>query len=281
MDAGCLYVVATPIGNLEDITARAVRILSEVHVIAAEDTRHSRRLLDHFGILTPVRSYHEHNEAVRTEEFVAALAEGKNIALITDAGTPCISDPGYRIVHEARKAGFPVAAIPGPCAVTAALSVSGLPTDAFTFHGFFPRKPGDANRLMDKMTEWSTTHIFYESPNRLTATLGRLADAFPDAPVVVARELTKKFEEVVSGTAGSVQEHFNHARPRGECVVLIHTESADPGASLDDEAIRAQVADLMASENLSQRDAIRRVSQMLHVPRNRVYAAATRSPWNR
>lgn len=273
MEAGCLYVVATPIGNLEDMTARAVRVLRDVDAIAAEDTRHSRRLLDHYGISTPVTSYHEHNEEAKAAALVESICQGRRVALISDAGTPCVSDPGYRIVRAAREAGLHVIAVPGASAVVAALSICGLPSQPFTFHGFFPRKAGQAADALTLVAAAGGTHCWYESPNRIARTLDRLADALPEAEVCVARELTKVHEEVVWGSALDVARQFGDREVRGECVIVLHA-AREASPAPDDDAIREAVEHAMDECNLSRRDAVRRVAEELGLPRNRVYQAA-------
>jgi len=277
MPHGQLYVVATPIGNLEDISARALRVLREADLIAAEDTRHSAKLLDHFGIHTPLMSYHEHNETARAEELVAALRTGKNIALITDAGTPCISDPGYRVVRAAHEAGISVMTVPGPSSVVAALSISGLPTDRYTFHGFFPRKHKHVDELFDLIRNVGGTHIFFEAPSRLLSTLAELNQALGSVECCVARELTKMFEEAVPGSPSELIDYFSTAPVRGECVVMVHVphDAAHDAARYTPEIIQEKVQEAMAREGLSRRDAIRQVAGELHLPRNVVYAAAT------
>jgi 16S rRNA (cytidine1402-2'-O)-methyltransferase len=275
MPAGRLYVVATPIGNLEDITARALRVLREADLVAAEDTRHTGRLLGHFGITTPLTSYHEHNEQDKAEALVLALEEGHSVALVSDAGTPCISDPGYRVVRAARERGIPVEAVPGPSALTAALSVSGLPTDRFTFHGFFPRKASQAARLLDEARALGGTHVFYEAPGRLTATLRLLADALPDCEAAVARELTKRFEELACGAPSELLAAYAERAVKGECVVLVHTGAGEnAGGALTDADLRDLVEERLSGADVSRRDAVKAVAEATGVPRNRVYAAA-------
>ena len=230
--SGTLYVVATPIGNLEDITLRALRILKEVALIACEDTRRTRTLLSHFGVHVPVTSYFEHNKRVKGEVLLRALREGKSVALVTDAGTPGISDPGFLLVKEARAAGIPVTPIPGPSAVIAALSAAGVPADRFVFEGFLPAKPGRRLNRLRALRELETTVVCYESPHRILATLEAIADVFGEAPVVVARELTKQFEEIVEGTAATLRERFAQGTARGEFTVVIpYTKAtcASPG----------------------------------------------------
>ncbi len=274
---GQLFVVATPIGNLEDISPRALRVLGEAGLVAAEDTRHSKRLLDHFAIGTPLISYHEHNETQRTERLLGELRSGRDVALVTDAGTPCVSDPGYRIVRAAHDHGIPVVCVPGPSAAIAALSVSGLPNGHVVFRGFFPRKAGEGRKALAQVRGSGATYVFFESPNRLVATLKRVAEELPQAAVCVARELTKVFEEVASGTASELAEHFGAGRVRGECVVLIHAseEEADTHEYTPEE-LRNLVEEMMAREGLSCRDAVRRVAAELSVPRKAVYAATVK-----
>ena len=218
MNLGRLYVVATPIGNLEDISARALRVLREVDLIASEDTRHSRRLLDHYGITSSLTSYHEHNEALKTGMLLSVLEAGRDVALISDAGTPCISDPGYRIVRAARERGIAVVSVPGPSALAAALSVSGLPTDRVTFHGFFPRRAGQADEVVKLIETLGGTHVFFESPHRLVGSLETMAARLPKAQACVARELTKVFEEVQLSTPKELAEKFAESGVKGECV---------------------------------------------------------------
>lgn len=278
MGAGCLYVVATPIGNLEDISAHALRVLREVDLIAAEDTRRSKKLLSHYDIKTPLTSYHDHNETAKAEVLLGELDGGRNVALMADAGTPCVSDPGYRVVRAAHERGIRVASVPGPSALVAALAVSGLPSDRFTFHGFFPRKQGDANKVLVRIAGSGGTHLFFEAPRRLVRTLDRIATAISEAEVCVTRELTKMFEEVFVGSPREVCEHFAAAPVRGECVVILHTsahaEVVPTAAELLDRVDAA-----MESEGLSRRDAIRRVAAELNLPRKQVYAAAKEVPW--
>lgn len=203
---GTLYITATPIGNLEDITYRAVRTLREVDRIACEDTRHSRKLLNHFAIEKPLVSLHDHNEEGRTEELLRRLGEGESIALISDAGTPLISDPGFRLVRAAAAAGIRIVPIPGASAAIAALCVSGLPTDAFHFGGFLPVKKMQRRKLLEGLRGDETTHIYYEAPHRIRETLDDIHEALGDRPVVVARELTKLHEEILRGTASGIAD---------------------------------------------------------------------------
>jgi len=216
-----LYLVATPIGNLEDITARALRVLRECDVVAAEDTRHSGRLLKHFDISKPLLSYFQFNEAKRAEEILARLARGEKVALITDAGTPGVSDPGERVVKAAIAAGFRVEPVPGPCALIAALTASGLPTEEFHFIGFLPHKSGQRRKQLEALQVFSGTLVLYESPYRIEKLLTELADVFPKRQVVLARELTKKFEEFLRGTPAELLEVLEKRSLKGEFVVLV------------------------------------------------------------
>jgi 16S rRNA (cytidine1402-2'-O)-methyltransferase len=216
-----LYLVATPIGNLEDITLRALRVLKECDVIAAEDTRHSGNLLRHFGIFKPMLSYFQFNEAKRSEEILERLGRGQKIALVTDAGTPGISDPGARVVHAALAAGYRVESVPGPCALVAALAASGLPSDEFHFVGFLPHKSGQRRNRLTALQAVPGTLVLYESPYRVTKLLGELADLYTDRIVVLARELTKKFEEIQSGKPAELLARMEKLKPRGEFVVLV------------------------------------------------------------
>lgn len=219
--AGTLYIVATPIGNLEDMTFRAVRILQEVDLIAAEDTRHSRKLLSHFGITTALTSYYDHNQSLKGERILETLRDGRQVALISDAGTPCISDPGYQLVRDALAAGITVVPVPGACAAITALSVAGLPTDSFTFAGFPPNKEGKRRSFLASLAAAHGTLVLYEAPHRLTETLSDIADILGDRQVVVTRELTKLYEECLRGTAREVRERAREGRERGEMVILI------------------------------------------------------------
>ena len=223
---GTLYLVATPIGNLEDITLRALRVLKECDVVAAEDTRHSGQLLKHFGIAKPMLSYFQFNEAKRSEEIIARLQRGEKVALITDAGSPGISDPGERVVSAARAAGLRVESVPGACALIAALTASGLPTDEFHFIGFLPHKSGQRRNQLEALKQFAGTLALYESPYRIGKLLGELNEVFPERQVVLARELTKKFEEFLRGTPAELIELTKKRSLKGEFVVLV---AADTG----------------------------------------------------
>lgn len=219
--SGVLYVVATPIGNLEDLGPRALRTLREVDLIACEDTRRTRILLARFGVATPVTSYFEHNKLQKGRQLLRLLAEGKSIALVTDAGTPSVSDPGFLLVKEARAAGAQVVPVPGPSAVIAALSAAGIPADRFVFEGFLPAKAGRRLNRLKALRDLDMTVVLYESPHRLLRTLEAIGQVFGDAEVVVARELTKQFEEIVAASAAELLLHFKERGVRGEFTLVI------------------------------------------------------------
>lgn len=218
---GTLYLVATPIGNLEDITLRALRTLKECDVVAAEDTRRTGQLLKHFGIARPLLSYFQFNEAKRSEEILERLQRGGKIALVTDAGSPGISDPGERVVRAVRAAGMRVESVPGPCALVAALTASGLPTDEFHFIGFLPHKSGQRRKQLEALRTFGGTLVLYESPYRIEKLLVELLEVFPQRDVVLARELTKKFEEFLRGTPAALIEATQKRSLKGEFVVLV------------------------------------------------------------
>lgn len=270
---GTLYIVATPIGNLEDISLRAVRVLRESRLIAAEDTRHTRRLLDRYEITTPLRSYHEHNKLARHDELLAALAEG-DVALVSDAGTPGINDPGYELVVAAIAAGFPVSPIPGASAPIAALVASGLPTAQWTYLGFLPSKPKDRRALIAQCATLPTTLLILETPHRLVAALADLESGLGDRPMCAAREITKLHEEFVRGTMSEVRAHFDQHAPRGEFVLVIggYVEPAHVPESSGDWHDRAtQRLATLAAEGVGGSAAARQVAQELGVPRKDVY----------
>lgn len=217
---GTLFIVATPIGNLEDITHRAVRVLREARLIAAEDTRHTRTLLDHYQITTPCISYHEHNKLARLDEILNALAAG-DVALVSDAGTPALSDPGFELVGAAIAAGFPVSPVPGPSAPVAALVASGLPTERFAYVGFLPRHGAERRALLAEMADLALTLVCFEAPHRLLDALSDMVAVLGDRRVVVANDLTKRFEDLRRGTLAEMVTHFSAQRPRGEYTLVI------------------------------------------------------------
>ena len=220
IEKGVLYIVSTPIGNLEDITFRAIRILKDSSLIAAEDTRRSKVLLSHYNISTPTISYYEHNRYTRIPKLIDHLIDGENISLITDAGTPGISDPAYRLIRAAINSDCRVESIPGASASLAALVASGLPTDRFIFEGFLPHKKGRKGKL-EKVKDIDATIIFYESPNRLVRTLKDILEYIGDRPIAIGRELSKKFEEIMRGRVSDILSHYNTNKPKGEFVIVI------------------------------------------------------------
>lgn len=265
---GTLYIVATPIGNLEDITYRAVRVLGEVDRIACEDTRQTRKLLDRYDIQKPLVSYHEHNEQEKSEDLVRDLEAGRNIALVSDAGTPLIADPGYRLVEKARAAGITVIPIPGPSAILAALSASGLPTDSFEFHGFLPAKTSQRKLLLEKFLNSESTQVFYEAPHRIVDALDDIAEVLGDRPVVVARELTKIHEEFLSGTAAVIRDALRTRNAiRGEFTVMIGKGAERP---MDRRPVEEAVEELIAL-GMSRMDAYKRVARERGISKRDVY----------
>ncbi len=272
---GTLYLVGTPIGNLEDITFRAIRTLKEVQLIACEDTRQTQKLLNHYGIETHTTSYHEHNELTRSAELVMQLEQGKNIALVSDAGMPAISDPGFRLVTLAIRHHIPVVPIPGPSAFLSALVASGLPTDAFRYLGFLPSKEGQRAKVLEQVRNSTRTIIFYEAPHRLVASVEEIVQILgPERPVVVAREVTKLHEEFIRGTAAEVLAQLKQREEvRGEITLLIgRAPETERGASVFNAAtVRARVRDLMKRESLDERDALKRVAKEMGVSKSEAY----------
>ncbi len=265
---GLLYVVATPIGNLEDITYRAVRILRESDLVACEDTRQTRKLLDHYGIQKPTVSYHEHNETERSQELVARMLQGETIALVSDAGVPLISDPGYRLVNAAIRNGIPVQPVPGASAALAALSASGLPTDAFRFCGFLPPKPGQRVKALEALLEESATLIFYEAPHRVFEALEAIEQVMHDRPVVLARELTKIHEEFLRGTASEIRAQLaGRGAVKGEITILIGKAA---GPAPDDTPVEEAV-DALVRTGLARMDAIKQVARRRGVSKRDIY----------
>ena len=271
---GTLYIVATPIGNLEDITLRALRILKEADLIAAEDTRHSRKLLTHFGISRPLTSYFDHNKDLKGEFILERLAQGLNVALVTDAGTPCISDPGYQLVRDAVAAGISVVPIPGACAAIAALSASGLATDNFSFAGFLPNKQGKRRERLQALSGERALLIFYESPKRVLATLKDMLETLGDREVVVARELTKMYEEFLRGKLSALIEQAEQKEIRGEVAILV--TPADKPDLPDTPEMEELLSRYLASGELSLKDVVKKVTLETGLPKSTVYAEALR-----
>jgi len=272
--AGTLFVVATPIGNLEDITARALRVLGEVALIAAEDTRRTARLLARYAIRTPTTSLHEHNETTKSRTLIARLERGESIALVSDAGTPTVSDPGQRLIRAAIEAGVRVEAIPGPSAALTALAASGIQADTFTFLGFPPTRSTARAQWVSELGSAGRPVVFFEAPHRIVSTLEELRQAVGDRQVAVGRELTKTHEEWVRGPISSVLEHVRD--PRGEFTVVVDigqsTDSASipaPGAN----AIAKAFGELTANDRSTRRAAIRTLARRYRMTANAVYAA--------
>lgn len=266
-----IYLVATPIGNLGDITVRALATLARADVVCAEDTRHSRTLLAHYGIRAPLRPYHEHNAEAERPRLLALLEQGRSVALISDAGTPLVSDPGFKLVREAVDRGFKVHAIPGPSAVLAGLSVAGLPTDAFLFLGFLPPRSAARRARLEQFANLPATLVLFEAPTRLAECLEDIGALLPLRTVVVARELTKRFEEVRRGTASELADWARTGAAKGEIVVLVSPAVA---GEVDDTAIEAELDRLLP--DMSLRDAARAIADSTGAPRSHVYALGLR-----
>ncbi len=269
MSDGILYLVATPIGNLEDITLRALRVLKEVDLVAAEDTRHSRKLFNHFGITTPLTSFFQHNEAVKGEQLIELLRQGKSVAMISDAGTPAISDPGYLLVCRCHEEKLPVTAIPGPSAVVVGLSLSGLPVARFAFDGFLPAKSSARRTVFAGVAnECHRTIAYYEAPHRLLAALQDLRDELgADRQIAIARELTKLHEELFRGTVAEALEHFGQSRVRGEIVLMIAPALVEP----PQETVSQALLRLRADSDLSRRDIVKQVARQFGLSGSEVY----------
>jgi len=268
-ERGKLYLVSTPIGNLEDITLRALRILKEVDLIACEDTRRTRILLGHHGISTALTSLYDEIEQKKGEVLVGRLLAGQSVAYVSDAGTPLISDPGYRLVRQAIEARVPVVPVPGPSAAVAALSVSGLPSDRFAFCGFLPAKSARRQSMLRDLKDMPMTLVFYESPRRIVESLRDIRDVLGERQVVVARELTKLFEEVLRGPVGEVIGRLEGADIRGEITLLVRGAGERGGAG--DAEIEEVMNRLESQEELSTRDLASRIAHELDLPRKRVY----------
>jgi 16S rRNA (cytidine1402-2'-O)-methyltransferase len=274
---GVLYVVGTPIGNLEDITYRAVRVLREAELIACEDTRHTRKLLDHYGIEGKLVSYHEHNEAERAQELVQKLLGGVTVAQVSDAGMPGISDPGYRLIKLAIDRAVPVVPVPGPSAVVAALAASGLATDAFEFRGFLPAKSGQRRTLLESLRSADHTVIFYEAPHRIHEAVEDIVAVLgPERPMVIARELTKLHEEFLRGTAGELGDQIRDRDLRGEITILIgKAVSGEHVAGVVD--LGRRLREIMQEQNLDEKAALKALAKERGVSKSEVYREVQRN----
>ncbi len=270
--SGILYVVSTPIGNLEDITLRALRVLKEVDLIAAEDTRRTRQLLTHYGIHKTLISYHEHNERMREDPLLDKLRQGEKVALVTDAGTPGISDPGEPLVRRAVREGIALVPIPGPSAAVAALSISGLPTESFLFYGFLPSKSSARRKFLESLKKRTETLIFYESPRRLWAFLKEALEVLGDRQGMVAREITKVYEEFLRGTISEILGKINGVEVKGEITVLLagNTERE----IVDSQAIQTALQHYTVEVGLPWKEAVDRVAEDLGAAKREVYQEA-------
>ena len=268
---GILYVVATPLGNLEDLSPRAVKILGEVDLIACEDTRHTRKLLNHFAIQTPTTSYHEHNEEAKAPVLITKLQEGSRIALVSDAGTPLLSDPGHRLVHSCRENEIPVYPVPGPSAATAALSVSGLPAHRFLFIGFLPRRAALQREVLKAFSQEESTLLIYLSPHGLLPTLKRIVEILGNQRAFLIREMTKLHETHYFGRLKEVLTTLEQERARGEYTLVLEgqTSKKDQVSSQLDAA--AYVLGLIEARGLTQKEAIKQATQELGLPRREIY----------
>jgi 16S rRNA (cytidine1402-2'-O)-methyltransferase len=271
---GTLYLVATPIGNLEDITLRALRVLREVDLIACEDTRRTRKLLTHFNISKPTVSYHQHNERERAGELADRLEAGASIALVTDAGTPLVSDPGHRIVEEAVKRGIPVTPVPGPSAVIAALAASGLPTNEFLFAGFLPSKQTARRARLTELASARSTLVFYEAPHRIEASLRDALAALGDRQSVIARELTKIHEEFLRGPLSELISKISDRSTKGEIVLLIGPKGEDTCSASSQRAEHSSIADdieRLVLEGLDRKSALKRAARLRGITKSQAY----------
>jgi 16S rRNA (cytidine1402-2'-O)-methyltransferase len=271
--AGTLYVVSTPIGNLEDITHRAVRVLSEVDVIACEDTRHTRKLLNHYGVKTKTVSYHEHNERERAAQLLESLESGSDIAIVSDAGTPGISDPGFRIVRLALENGVPVVPVPGPTALISALVASGLPSDEFFFGGFLPARKGQRRTRLMQLSSIPATLVFYEAPHRIAESLRDAREILGEREAVVARELTKLHEEILRGRLSELAQRFSTGDEgaRGEMVLMIDRKVIEGAARARDSSEISSVVAALEAEGVDARSALKKAAKKLGISRDEAY----------
>ncbi|HAK60249.1 MAG TPA: 16S rRNA (cytidine(1402)-2'-O)-methyltransferase [Nitrospiraceae bacterium] len=269
MSIGILYIVATPIGNLEDITLRAIRILKEVDMIAAEDTRHSRKLLDRYEIATPLTSYHDHNKEEKAPVLIDRLLDGKNVALVSDAGTPGISDPGYFLINLAVSKDIVIVPIPGATAAITALSISGLPTDRFVFEGFLPSKQTARVKRLKELEKEERTIIFYEAPHKILKTMAAIIEVLGDRNAVVTRELTKIHEEALRGALSDVLKQLEAKTTKGEFTIIVRGHKEDPRAQDIDAG--EYLKNLMTHRGLSKKEAVATAAKELGLPKRDIY----------
>jgi 16S rRNA (cytidine1402-2'-O)-methyltransferase len=281
LEPGVLYVVATPIGNLEDLSPRAVKILNAVDLIACEDTRHTRKLLIQYSVQTPTTSYHEHNEASKALILVEKLVGGQSLALVSDAGTPLLSDPGYRLVRHCRQNGILVSPIPGPFAGAAACSVSGLPSDEVLFVGFLPDKAKAQRRSLERLASKKATLVIYVAPHRLRQTLKRISERMGDREAYLVREMTKIYEASYWGTVATIAADLADESPRGEYTLVMRgaTEQTGPGSRADDLDIAAYVTGLIHHRGLSKKEAIKAACADLGLSKREVYESTIKDSW--
>lgn len=272
---GTLYVVGTPIGNLEDISLRALRILGEIDLIAAEDTRRTRKLLTHYGIKTPLTSYHEHNKLTKLDELLSTLQQ-KDVALVSEAGMPGLSDPGYELIEAAIARGIPVVPVPGPSALITALVVSGLPTDSLLYVGFLPRRRNERRHLLASVAGERHTLVAFEAPHRLRSSLADLKDVLGDRRIALARELTKVYEEVWRGSVSQALDHFEENPPRGEFTLVIEG-AKEERVAWDEGQVMEALAELLA-EGVERKEAVKAVSELAGWPKREVYKVALQCP---
>ncbi|NLG36535.1 MAG: 16S rRNA (cytidine(1402)-2'-O)-methyltransferase [Clostridiales bacterium] len=271
--SGTLYITGTPIGNLEDITMRALRILGVVDIVAAEDTRRTRALLTHFGLSRKLVSYHEHNRREAGERLLAELAKGRDVALVTDAGMPCVSDPGWELVRDARQIGIPVTVVPGPAALTAAAALSGLDAGRFVFEGFLPRERREREQRLRAMAAQDRAIVLYEAPHRLARTLADLLDALGDRCAALCGELTKMHERVTVERLSALSDMFAQQEPRGEYVLVIEGQQVrEPAPEWKALTLEQHIRVMMAT-GLQKKEAVREVARLRGIPKSQVYEA--------
>jgi 16S rRNA (cytidine1402-2'-O)-methyltransferase len=270
--SGTLYIVATPIGNIRDISLRALDVLNEVDLVACEDTRHTGKLLKHLEIKQKLISFHDHNESLRKDKIVELLQNGSSVALVSDAGTPCISDPGYKLVNAVRESGANVTIIPGPNAFVSAAVLSGLPTDALYFGGFLPSKTGSRKKALTALRELDATLVFYESPKRLAASLKDCLNVFGPRKAVVVREITKLYEETNAGTLDKLAEQYDQSPPKGEIVILIdRTAASNVSDSITPEIALIELVTKYENEGVDRKIALKRAAKECGLPKSEAY----------